>query len=227
MADAPKLKLVLDDCSYKVPVSLDGKPVPRALRKFVKTKDKMLLKHVSASVESGHVLAILGPSGAGKTTLLNMLTLQKKGGTSYGRVTLNGQQITSQVYRKHCAYVLQHDTLWATLTTREHLQCAFTLFQPGVFGAAQQAAIDSLLEKLNLKGAEHTRAGNQFLAGLSGGLKRRLSIALALAKNPSVLFLDEPTTGVDSASAAKMMTFLKLIAADRSIAIVCPLPVAV
>ena len=80
---------------------------------------------------------------------------------------------------------------------------------------------DGLLEKVGLVEHQYTRAGNQFVRGLSGGLKRRLSIALALAKKPQVLFLDEPTTGVDSASAAKMMTFLKTIAEQSNIAVVC------
>ena len=80
---------------------------------------------------------------------------------------------------------------------------------------------DGLLEKVGLVEHQYTRAGNQFVRGLSGGLKRRLSIALALAKQPQVLFLDEPTTGVDSASAAKMMTFLKTIAEQSNIAVVC------
>ena len=80
---------------------------------------------------------------------------------------------------------------------------------------------NALLEQVGLTEQQHTRAGNAFIRGLSGGLKRRLSIALALAKQPQVLFLDEPTTGVDSASAAKMMTFLKTIAASNNIAIVC------
>jgi len=220
--DSPSFTLHFEQCSYTVQVSMDGKPTVPALRKCIQTKEKELLRSVSASVSSGHVLAILGPSGAGKTTLLNMLTLQDKGGEPFGRVLLNGSPMTGALYREHCAYVQQQDALWASLTTREHLSYAFQLYQPKVFGAAREAAIDALLVELSLKGKpEHTKAGNMFMGGLSGGHKRRLSIALALAKRPAVLFLDEPTTGVDSASAAKIMGFLKQVAADKSIAIAC------
>ncbi len=222
MAAGAQFTLHFEHCTYMVQVSLEGKPVPPQLKNCIKTKDKILLRDVSASVSSGHVLAILGPSGAGKTTLLNMLTLQRKGGQPFGSVMLNGTPMDGVLYREHCAYVQQQDALWASLTTREHLSYAFALCRPDVFGAARVAGIDSLLEELSLKGKpEHTKAGNQFMGGLSSGLKRRLSIAIALAKKPSLLFLDEPTTGVDSASAAKIMGFLKQIAADKNLAIAC------
>ena len=106
-------------------------------------------------------------------------------------------------------------------SARDHLKFAFMLFQPQLASQARNEAIDALLAKVGLTEHQKTRAGNQFVPGLSGGLRRRLSIALALAKQPQVLFLDEPTTGVDSASAAKMMTFLKKIAEENRIAIVC------
>ena len=70
-------------------------------------------------------------------------------------------------------------------------------------------------------GEQDVKAGNEFMRGLSGGNKRRLSIAVALAKRPSVLFLDEPTSGVDSASAVMIMSFLRKIAQARSITIAC------
>ena len=98
---------------------------------------------------------------------------------------------------------------------------SFALFQPELGASARAAAIDAILERVGLTEQQHTRAGNQFIRGLSGGLKRRLSIAMALAKKPQVLLLDEPTTGVDSASASRMMTFLKEIAEQEKIVVVC------
>ena len=185
------------------------------------SKTKPLLKGISANVEAGHVLAILGPSGAGKTTLLNMLTLEKKGGAPSGILKLNGHPFTLDMYKKNCAYVQQNDALWACLNARDHLQYAYALFQPDLAKAARDAAIDDILDTLGLTDSQTIKAGNQFFRGLSGGLKRRLSIGVALAKQPLVLYLDEPTTGVDSASAAMIMTFLKQIASKREIAVLC------
>jgi len=164
---------------------------------------------ISGEVTHGSVLAIMGPSGAGKTTLLNMLTLEKKGGLPRGKIEINGQPFTRALYNKHCAYVQQEDSLWATFSSRDHLRYAFDLCQPHLTRAEREAKIDKLIDAVGLTQAQHIKAGNAFIRGLSSGLKRRLSIAIALAKQPSVLFLDEPTSGIDSASAASMMTFLK------------------
>jgi ABC-type multidrug transport system ATPase subunit len=176
---------------------------------------------ITGEVTSGSVLAIMGPSGAGKTTLLNMLTLEKKGGVPRGKIELNGQPFTRSMYNKNCAYVQQEDSLWATFSSRDHLRYAFDLCQPHLSRSEKTAAIDTLIEAVGLTQAQHTKAGNAFVRGLSSGLKRRLSIAVALAKNPLVLFLDEPTSGIDSASAASMMTFLKEIATVQHLAIAC------
>ena len=125
-----------------------------------------------AQVQAGNVLAILGPSGAGKTTLLNMLTLEKKGGAPAGTLQLNGHPFTLGLYKRNCAYVQQTDALWASLTTRDHLMYAYTLFQPELDKAQRTAAVDEVLATLGLTEAQHIKAGNQFTRGLSGGLKR-------------------------------------------------------
>lgn len=72
-----------------------------------------------------------------------------------------------------------------------------------------------------MEGCRGTKAGNEFLQGLSGGQKRRLSLAVALIKEPKVIFLDEPTSGLDAAAAASIMMFLKQLAADKQIIVVC------
>eukprot|EP00967_Tisochrysis_lutea_P042818 scaffold51558_cov29-Tisochrysis_lutea.AAC.2 len=150
-----------------------------------------------------------------------MLTLEKKGGVPRGKIELNGKPFTRDMYNKHCAYVQQEDSLWATFTTLDHLQYAFDLCQPHLSSSEKKKSIDALIEDVGLTEAQHTKAGNAFVRGLSSGLKRRLSIAIALAKNPDVLFLDEPTSGIDSASASSMMTFLKRIALAQRLAVAC------
>ena len=110
---------------------------------------------------------------------------------------------------RYCAYVQQFDALWPMLSARDHLKFAFMLFQPQLASQARNEAIDALLAKVGLTEHQKTRAGNQFVPGLSGGLRRRLSIALALAKQPQVLFLDEPTSGLDSAASVQILSALQ------------------
>jgi len=200
--------LAFDKVLYTVAVP--GSPLPKAL-----------LTDVKGEVTAGHVLAILGPSGAGKTTLLNTLTLQSGGGSPSGFVRVNGEPLTTKLYNVLCAYVEQFDTLWASLTVREHLFYAMACFKPALDAAARDAAIDQLIQRVGLQDFQDVRGGNEITRGLSSGNKRRLSVALALVKSPAILFLDEPTSGVDSASAMRMMTFLKNIAAEINIAVAC------
>ena len=206
---------------YTVKVSAEGKAAGPLDKLKGSTLDKDLLHDVSGSVNPGSVLAILGPSGAGKTTLLNMLTLEKKGGVPQGHIRVDGAPFTLDKYNETAASVEQFDTLWASLTVKDHLVHAVRLYQPQLDAAARDTAVQDLIKSVGLEDQQHVKAGNEFMRGLSGGNKRRLSIAVALAKRPSVLFLDEPTSGVDSASAVMIMSFLKKIAEARSIIIVC------
>jgi ABC-type multidrug transport system ATPase subunit len=124
----PQCCLKFESLTYTVETSANGTPAS-AFDKIKKTtKQRKLLINVNAEVTSGHVLAILGPSGAGKTTLLNMLTLEKKGGDPVGHIWLNGKPLTLDDYDQHCAYVQQFDTLWSSLTARDHLVYAMSLF---------------------------------------------------------------------------------------------------
>ena len=179
-------QFAFSDARYTVQVTMDNKVTTPLSRKCVQTKERELISGVTAEINSGHVLAILGPSGAGKTTLLNMLTLIKKGGAPVADIRLNGKPFTLDEYRKHAGYVEQEDSLWATLTAREHLVYALTLYQ----GATKKETVNEILSAVGLLEHADVRAGNALLRGLSSGLKRRLSIALALAKRPSLLFLD-------------------------------------
>ena len=200
-APAKPVRFEFKNCSYRVKVRSDGRGLGNTPACCVKTKDRYLLRNVSASVSSGEVLAVMGPSGAGKTTLLRMLALEKGPGTPYGNVTLNGHAFTRTVYTAHAASVEQEDSLWAFLTAREQLEYAVRLSRPALRSAERAAAVDELLGALGLESCQHTRAGNALVRGLSGGQRRRLSLALALAKEPLLVFLDEPTSGLDAAGA--------------------------
>ena len=96
------------------------------------------------------------------------------------------------------------------------------LYQPALDAAAREAAIDDLLAATGMTSAQHTKAGGLLFQGLSGGQRRRLSLCIALAKQPRVLLLDgEPTSGLDSAATAAIIALLNSIAAKCSAAIVC------
>ena len=205
-------------CSFTVPVTADGKKPGPCARD---TRDKALLRDVSAVVASGEMMAVMGPSGAGKSTLLNMLALASKGGTSSGSVTLNGVAFTESLFTKYAASLPQHDQCWDMLTCGEHVSLAVDLYQSGQSSAHRERAVEELLTDLGLVSCAGTIAGNPLIKGLSGGQKRRLSLALALAKRPSIVFLDEPTSGLDASGAAEVVRQLKVAAARLGAAVLC------
>ena len=199
--------------SRRFQVPLDGSM-------FAKT-DKVLISDCSASVPPGSVLALMGPSGAGKTTLLNELTLAKVGGTPTGTVTLAGHIFDMKCYQSYAAVVQQVDLLWPFLTAREHIVYATALYQSQMDAEHQAKWVDGLLLEVGLVDCQHVKAGNELFKGLSGGQRRRLSLAVALCKKPHVVFLDEPTSGLDAASAASIMAFLKETAARMNVSVIC------
>ncbi|KAJ1344845.1 hypothetical protein BSLG_000360 [Batrachochytrium salamandrivorans] len=151
---------------------------------------KLAVKDVTFAVEEGIVFGLLGPNGAGKTTLISILTGLYP--ASSGEATLAGFNIktdTSHVYR-NIGICPQFDILWEELTVSEHLY--FYARLKGVPKNREKEAVDIAIRNVALIGFE-----NRLSKGLSGGEKRRLSIAIALIGNPKVVFFDEPTTGLD------------------------------
>ena len=207
--EKPALEFNFSECSYSVKARKRNE------------KKKALLHGVSASVAGGQVMAILGPSGAGKTTLISMLMLDRGQGTPVGDIKLNGHRLTTKRFTSHCAVVTQVDQHWAFLTCREHLEFALSLYQPKKSAEEKVDVVSEMLKAMGLNSCQHTRAGNQFFRGLSGGQSRRLSVALALLKRPAIILLDEPTSGLDAAGASSIMSFLADVAIELKIAVVC------
>jgi len=191
------------------------------IKKFGRTVDsKTILKGVSFSMFSGETLAIMGPSGAGKTTLLDLLTLEGAGGLRTGHVDLNGQVMTDAVFKKYCAYVPQYDNGWPFLTCRECLRQSAD-FHMTSSAAEKDARVDELIKTMGLEVCQNTKVGNEFLKGLSGGQRRRLSLACAFLKDPLCVFLDEVTSGLDAAAAAGITNFLQDLARSKDVIIAC------
>jgi ABC-type multidrug transport system ATPase subunit len=158
---------------------------------------------------------MMGPSGAGKTALLDVLTLDGSWGEATGSVTLNGVPLDANVFKDHCFVLKQVDRHWPYLTARETLTFATKLFN--VADASDvDIVVNGVLEVLGLEICADTHC-----ARLSGGQKRRLSLAVALLKQPTLLFLDEPTTGLDSASSSAITEEINRVAKDEGAIIIC------
>ncbi|KAI1479689.1 P-loop containing nucleoside triphosphate hydrolase protein [Daldinia eschscholtzii] len=173
---------------------------------------KTLLSSVNASLKPGTLTAILGGSGSGKTTLLNTVAERMFSSqlSQSGTTTFNGQQGVHSV--RH-AYVMQQDILLPTLTVRETLQYSADLrLPPPTTKEERMRIVEEVILELGLKDCANTRIGNSQHRGCSGGEKRRVSIGVQLLANPSILFLDEPTTGLDATSAYQLVRTLKALA---------------
>lgn len=127
-----------------------------------------------------------GPSGAGKTSLLRVLTFEALGGVAEGIVTFNGLPLNSQLFKATCGLVAQEDYHWAFLTCRETIAFAADLLSPHASQAEKDVAVNTMITKMGLDSCADTLVGNAFQHGLSGGQKRRLSVAVALMKKLQV-----------------------------------------
>jgi len=133
-----------------------------------------------------------------------------------GIIKVNGRAISSQQMLDVSGYVPQHDVLPGTLTVKEHLLFHAKLRCPPGQGphasahaddVARRGRVDDVIEALGLGKCAETRIGGEFTRGLSGGEKRRVSVAEELVVEPGILFLDEPTTGLDSSTVRAVVHF--------------------
>lgn len=170
---------------------------------------KDILRGMAGSARRGEMLAILGPTGSGKTSLLNVLAARvpynKKGELS-GTITINGQIRDEHAFRRISAYVLQDDLLYPHLTVYETLYLAAQFLLPSdVKEDKRESVVLSVIRDLGLSSCKDTMIGDEKVRGVSGGERKRTSIAVQLISNPEVFFLDEPTSGLDSFQAQSVM----------------------
>uniref|UniRef100_A0A8D1ANK8 ATP-binding cassette sub-family G member 8 n=1 Tax=Sus scrofa TaxID=9823 RepID=A0A8D1ANK8_PIG len=180
------------------------------------------LQNLSFKVRSGQMLAIIGSSGCGRASLLDVITGRGPGGKiKSGQIWINGQPSTPQLVRKYVAHVRQHDQLLPNLTVRETLAFVAQLRLPRTFSQAQRdKRVDDVIAELRLRQCANTRVGNTYIRGVSGGERRRVSIAVQLLWNPGILILDEPTSGLDSFTAHNLVKTLSRLAKGNRLVLI-------
>lgn len=183
-----------------------GLQIDRLSKKVkVKGKEKYLLSNVNLTITKNTLVALVGFSGAGKTTLLNILSGYDKNAS--GSVFYEQYDLFQGDFKKDISYVPQREILHNDLTLYRELWYTAKLRLGNLSKSEMHQKIHSVIEQLELTGKEKT-----LIKHLSGGEKRRLSIALELLVCPNVLILDEPTSGLDLNIEKKVMTLLRKIA---------------
>ncbi|KAG9293835.1 hypothetical protein G9A89_019173 [Geosiphon pyriformis] len=169
-----------------------------------KTKEKQnIIEGVSGIVKPGEVMAIMGPSGAGKSTLLDLLAGRKDPKAVSGQILLNGRPGEVKYVS---TYVMQDDALMGVLTVRENIQFAADLCFPSSYTPQERRVrVQGIIQEFGLDRVADSKIGTVFVRGVSGGEKRRASIASQVITLPKIIFLDEPTTGLDSAASYNVM----------------------
>ncbi|KAL2614026.1 hypothetical protein R1flu_025718 [Riccia fluitans] len=174
--------------------------------------DKYAVRGVSLAVAKGECFGMLGPNGAGKSTTINMMTglIYPTSGSAY----IYGLDIRKDMRKIYTSMGVcpQHDLLWEQLTGREHLLFYGRL--KNLKGSALSKAVDASLKSVNLSNGG---IPDKRVKEYSGGMKRRLSVAISLIGDPKVVYMDEPGTGLDPGSRSRLWKVVKEAKKDRAI----------
>ncbi|WUJ68205.1 ATP-binding cassette domain-containing protein [Kribbella soli] len=167
--------------------------------------DKTVLDGIDFEVPAGTVFSLLGPNGAGKTTTVNVLTTLIKADSGTVRVAGNDVATDAKSVRSAIGVTGQFAAVDELLTGRENLQLMVDLTSAKV----DKRVVDKLLERFDL-----VESADKSAATYSGGMRRKLDLAMTLVGNPRIIFLDEPTTGLDPRSRRTMWTIIRELLAD-------------
>ena len=188
----------------------NGIEVDGLVREF--KKGPRAVDGIDLAVESGEIYGFLGPNGAGKSTTVHMLTTLLPPTSGSARVAGFDVVEEGPLVRMHIGAALQEAALDPLLTGREHLRLQASL--QGIPRSQRKERADELLGRVGLR-----QAADRKVRGYSGGMKRRLDLALALVHRPRVLFLDEPTTGLDPQSRTALWTEVARLAREDGVTV--------
>ena len=184
--------------------------------------DLSVVRNSSGSIDPGCMVAVLGPSGAGKTSLIEILAGRHKIGRVSGTIRAIKASLESDSdatsSRRAIGFVDQEDALPAFSTVREALQMSADLSLPdNVSRAEKRDIVDSIIHQLGLERVANKRIGDANRRGLSGGERRRVSIGCALVSRPRLLIADEPLSGLDAFSAARVISAFRELATGAQV----------
>ena len=190
-----------------VEAAIEAESLVREFKKGPRAVDGIDLR-----VEPGEVYGFLGPNGAGKSTTVHMLTTLLPPTAGTARVGGHDVLADGPAVRATIGAALQEAALDPFLTGSEHMKLQTALH--GMRGDEARERAATLLDRVGL-----TKAAGRRVGGYSGGMKRRLDLALALVHRPRILFLDEPTTGLDPQSRSALWDEVQRLAADRGVTV--------
>jgi ABC-type multidrug transport system ATPase subunit len=176
------------------------------------------VRHIDIQESSGKLLGIMGESGAGKSTLLEILNGNLKPQT--GQVLINGIDVHKEKLEGLIGYVPQDDLLIENLSVYDNLYYAAKLCLGDYTEAQIRETVEQTLQSLGLQEAKDLRVGSPLDRKISGGQRKRLNIGLELLRKPSVLFVDEPTSGLSSRDSENIMDLLKELALEGKLVFV-------
>jgi ABC-2 type transport system ATP-binding protein len=179
----------------------------RGLKKTYPGNSTPALAEFNFTVERGEIVGLLGPNGAGKTTAIGIMSTLLK--PDQGQVFLNGRDLARSGYRgrKDIGLIPQKIALYPDLTARENLNYFGRM--AGLKGSRLNTRVETCLDHVGLRTHARKRVGT-----FSGGMQRRANIAAGIIHAPDLLFLDEPTVGVDAQSRRMILDYLKSLRDD-------------
>ncbi|KAF5739958.1 Pleiotropic drug resistance 9 [Tripterygium wilfordii] len=209
------LPLTFQDVQYHVDTPLEMRE-----RRFA-SKKLQLLSGVSGAFRPGILTALMGVSGAGKTTLLDVLAGRKSYGYIEGEIKISGYPKVQETFARISGYCEQIDTHSPQITVEESvIFSAWLRLASQIDSKTKAEFVNEVLETIELVRIKDDLVGVPGVNGLSTEQRRRLSIAVELVANPSIVFMDEPTTGLDARAAATVMRVVKNVA-DTGRTVVC------
>ncbi|XP_019411848.1 PREDICTED: ATP-binding cassette sub-family G member 2-like [Crocodylus porosus] len=182
-----------------------------------KTMEKKILHNMNGIMKPG-LNAILGPTGSGKSSLLDVLAARKDPAGLSGKVLIDGV-LQPPNFKCISGYVVQDDVVMGTMTVRENLLFSAALRLPSTISFKEkEERVTQIISELGLNKVADVKVGTELIRGVSGGERKRTNIGMELITEPPVLFLDEPTTGLDSSTANAVLILLnKLSRRGRTI----------